>query len=142
MSGDNPLESRGYMSKKPASKSDRSDVSWQDRLHTIAFSYSEEGEIAAWYATQDRTPFMCFEELVDSGWSVKVTPPGSGDDYWVSVTGKHTGSEYDGQTYTVRYPGLNEAMLLAYYVITVWGAEDRLPLGGKKKPGGFLKNYT
>lgn len=127
------------MSKKGARNSRaRNEVGWQDRMHNIDFSYSDEVEAQGWYDAVKPLWSACVEELVEDGWSVRITPPTQGDDYWVSCTGKSVENRYLDHSYIVRYPDLETAVVLMYYVITKWGEDGRLPGATDNSKGGWL----
>lgn len=93
--------------------------SWRDKLHTVNLSFEEEMQIAAWYAKNEPDPWTCIEELTDDLWSIRVTPPGSGDDFWASASCRDSKSEFEGHTFSVHYPDAAAAVALLYYVVTV-----------------------
>lgn len=114
------------MSKKPGSKGRKPNgSSWKDRLHLIDFSRDEEDEIKEWYSKNTVPWQTMYEELLDSGCSVKATPPSRQDDYWVSITVKDSGSDWYEHTFTIRYPDFISAMTIAYYFFTVHLVEGR-----------------
>ncbi len=92
---------------------------WRDRLHTVNISRDEEVEIIAWYEKKEPDPWTCIEELIDNLWSVRVTPPGSGDDFWASASCRDSKSSLDGHTFSVHYPDAAVVVALLFYVITV-----------------------
>lgn len=92
---------------------------WRDKFHNIQFSFDDEVVIQEWYATNKPNYVTCLEELLDNGWSVKITPPSRGDAYWCSVTCKDAKSPYHEHTFSVKYPDLSAAVVLAFYVVEV-----------------------
>lgn len=125
--------------RKSGSRRDGGQEGWQDRMHNIDFSYADELEVQAWYDTASPVWHLCLEELVSEGWSVRITPPVTGDDYWVTGTGKATDVVYLEHSYIIRYPDFEMAILLLYYVVSKWGEEGRLPVGRGEAKGGWLK---
>ncbi len=93
--------------------------SWRDKLHTVNLSRDEEKEVAIWYADQDRDAWTCVEEMIDDFWSVRITPPGGGDDFWASASCRDSKSELDGHTFSVHYPDVDTVVILLYYVVNV-----------------------
>lgn len=114
------------------------DGSWRDRTHRVDFSLADEFEIQQWYEGGSHDARDCLWELVDSGWSVKVTPPQSNDDYWVSLGDRRSASETKGHTFTIRYPDMDLAIIIAYYVANVWIEERYLAEGITGNSKGFL----
>lgn len=94
-------------------------ANWRDKLHTVSLSVGEEMEVAAWFKDNTMIAWVCLEELLDNSWSVRITPPGSGDDYWASATCRQSKSDVEGHTFSVRYPDVEGVMFLLYYVVTV-----------------------
>lgn len=92
---------------------------WQDKVHTVYFSAMEEDTVRLWVGENKPNWVTCLEELVDDGWSVKVTPPGKGDDYWCTITCKDSKSPFNGHSFSTRYPDLALSVILAYYVANV-----------------------
>lgn len=94
-------------------------TSWKDRIHRVDFSVNEEFEITEWYHGLTVEWYEIIEELVDSGWAVKVTPPSGNDNYWVTASCKVKKHSYDGHSFTVAYPDFATAIILIYYVVTI-----------------------
>jgi hypothetical protein len=113
-------------------------ASWQDRMHNLDFSYADEKEAGDWYQAVRPIWSSCIEELVEDGWSIRITPPGSGDDYWITATGKSTEEKYVDQSYIVRYPSLENGVCLMYFALTKWGDDGRLPAGQKGSKTDWL----
>lgn len=93
--------------------------SWKDKVHRVDFSPNEEHEIAEWYHSLTIEWYTIVEQLVDSGWAVKITPPSSNDNYWVTASCKVRKHHYDGHSFSVVYPDFATAIILIYYVITI-----------------------
>jgi hypothetical protein len=100
--------------------------SWKDRLHVVDFSYEDELIIADWYESSKPEPYTCLEELLDGDWSIRVTPPSNGNDFWCSATYKGEGRAYSGHTYTVKYPDCGTVIILVYYVVYTMLEDGRL----------------
>lgn len=98
--------------------------SWRDNLHWLNFSYDDEIEIRKWVNNTSPDWSSCLAELVDSEWSVRITPPTRGDDYTVSCTYKGKRAELKDQTYIASYPDFEGSVLIAYWAITIL-LEDR-----------------
>lgn len=99
---------------------------WRDRVHHISLTRNDENEAAEWWNLQTKDWGTLFEELLDSYWAIKISPPARTDDYWVSLSRRRDGDQWDGHTFIVRYPGFEGAIVLAYYVVQTFISEGRI----------------
>jgi len=111
-------------------------------MHFLSFSHNDEVEINTWLKSQKPQWAPCLEEIVDNGWSLKVTPPGSRDDYTVSITCKDTASDAHDHSFILTYPDFDGAILLAYYVSTVMYDRAELDTYYAKSQGRFLSSIA
>lgn len=107
------------MANKSRFKGGKSADSWKDRLHTVDFSYEDELAVKRWLDEKKPEPYVLLEELLDNGWSVRISPPISGDDYWCTATAKSVEKSIDGHSFSVKYPDMRTSVLLCGYVILV-----------------------
>lgn len=91
---------------------------WKERLHRVDFSLEDELAAQEWATANKPAWDTCLEELVDNAWSVRVSPPTSGDDYWVSATCKDEKADYGGHTFSVVYPDYQTGTILLFWYIT------------------------
>jgi hypothetical protein len=106
--------------KKNGRSKGGSQLSWRDRVHFVSFSRRDEEDILSWRESMGFGWVEAFEELVDDGWGLKITPDAEGGDLWVSVTAKSVIGDLNGHTFTFRYPAIQGGVLLAYYISHVW----------------------
>lgn len=111
---------------------------WKDRIHTVFFSYQEEDEIKEWFTRSNVTWHVCLSELIDDGYSVKVSPPASGDDYWVSVTLKKDMGTWTGHTFSIRYPDFEQSVIIMYWFCKCYLVEGRYQMNGDTTSRSFL----
>ena len=123
-------------------KSSSSNTDWKDRYHVINLSPRDEKDCIDWVIATKPNWTSCVEQMVEDGWSVKITPPNNNSNYVVSFTGKCVDTEYDDNTYSVYYPDLEGCVLVAFYVAEVWRENGRLPSAGVKKTEGFLSKIV
>lgn len=107
------------MPRKPSKPRRTGGESWKDNLHTVDFSLEEEMDIQAWESKTKPSPWFLLQELVDDGWSIRITPPKNGDDYWCTGTAKSVEKSLDGHSFSVRYPDMETTIILLGYVIKV-----------------------
>lgn len=119
-------------SKSKNVEEDKSD--WRTRLHNVELSFEEELTIQEWYAATEPKFSLCIEELVSEGWSIRISPPTTGSDFWCSGTYKIDDEDYKGHTWSIRYPDLETSVFLLYWYIN--NVISETGLGGSKESGG------
>lgn len=105
------------MARKKTSAGESVGQGWRDKLHLIEFSFEDELDVKEWVTSMKPEASLLLEELVDSGWSVRISPPKSGDDYWCTATAKSIGEGLDGHSFSVKYPDFETAIILCGYAI-------------------------
>ena len=92
---------------------------WRDKIHFVEFSYDEEVEIQEWYSDKSPNWTDCLAEMLDSQWAVKISPPKGGDDWFITGQFRGSGEDWDGHSFTVRYPDCETAAVILYYYVTI-----------------------
>jgi len=115
------------MARNPKkSDGNNTDIDWRSKVHFVEFSFEEENDIKVWRDATSPDWVTCLEQLFDDGWSVKVSPPGQGDDWFVTGQYRPTGEVYSGHSFTVKYPDLEASVMLLFYVITAMLADGKM----------------
>lgn len=104
--------------KKPQRSPGLDGTDWRSKIHFVDFSVDDEIAIKEWYDANVPVWNTCLEQLFDDGWAVKISPPKNGDDWFVSGSFRGQGENYDGHTFTVRYPDMETGVILLFYVVT------------------------
>jgi hypothetical protein len=107
-----------FVARKKRGSDSKENFDWRDKIHFVEFSLEEEIDIKEWYDSNSPVWVSCLEQLFDDEWAVKVSPPKGGDDWYVSGQFRGQGKNYDGHTFTVRYPDMEQAVILLFYVLT------------------------
>lgn len=108
---------------RPNTKDTRGD--WTDRFHRIDLDTRLRNELADWSSGAPKPIEIGLWELLDSGFSVKVTPPGAQPDYYCTATDRRPGSDTLDHTFSVSYATGEGALLVMYWVCTAILMTDR-----------------
>lgn len=127
------------MSNKKDSSKQFGSEKWQDKLHLVEFSFEDEEQIHRWYEREKPDTWPIFSEMLDSGWSVRVSPPKQGDDYWCTATAKSVEKSLDGHSFSIRYPDMETAVILCGYVVLVMIPDNQLDQLVQPKSRAWLK---
>ena len=105
---------------KRSNGSNNGDDGWRDKIHSVDLSRNDEAEIVSWLLESTPQWQSKFAEILDSGYALKISPPGKGNDYWFSATCRVEKDPWYGHTFTVKYPDLEMGLLYITFVLQVW----------------------
>lgn len=125
--------------KSSRSSEVKSNEDWRTKIHFVDFSVEEEDTIKLWYEANSPQWQDCFEQMVDSGWAVKISPPAKGDDWYATAQCRDDKVAYSGHSFTVRYPDYTMAIVLLFYVTDAMLPNGHLDLVIEPKGRAWLK---
>lgn len=116
------------MTKKSAGSARGAKVDgWKDRIHWVALTYGEEVDVKEWYGKTVYGWSTALQELVDDGWSVKITPDEDLVSYYCSVTCKVPKLPHTGHTWTFRYRDYEVGIMVVFWYLKVrWEGEPMI----------------
>lgn len=112
---------------------------WKEKVHYVEFSVEDEVSCQDWAKSQRPGWADCLDEMLDSEWAVKITPPKDEGDWFVTGQKKSSSDELDGHSFTVKYPDKAGAVVLLYWVITSMLKDGRLDQVIKSKSRAWLE---
>ena len=101
--------------RKNGSSTKRTDF----KLVFVEFSVNDRIEVNEWIEGKEEPGGDDILDWTERGWKVSFSYSGSWKNHVITVTGKETGTSYDGQCYLVRHPEFSKCFQLARYVIEV-----------------------